>query len=141
MLFEIVRRPYQAFSRPASMASLLAASRTLLSKAAQIRSSTVVVASSFSSPCCCLSQQVRFHHPDPFNPKMTKGWKAALKVKRRRRNFNCWNVNTCSPTKFSLYTKHYSFYDATMLTANAIRSIIYIYIYLYINIYIYIFMY
>jgi agmatinase len=23
--------------------------------------------------------QVRFHHPDPFNPKMTKGWKAALK--------------------------------------------------------------
>lgn len=25
-------------------------------------------------------QQVRFHHPDPFNPKVTKGWKAALKV-------------------------------------------------------------
>lgn len=23
--------------------------------------------------------QARFHHPDPFNPKMTKGWKAALK--------------------------------------------------------------
>ena len=25
--------------------------------------------------------QVRYHHPDPFNPKMTKGWKAALKVR------------------------------------------------------------
>ena len=24
--------------------------------------------------------QVRYHHPDPFSPKMTKGWKAALKV-------------------------------------------------------------
>jgi hypothetical protein len=24
--------------------------------------------------------QLRFHHPDPFNPKMTKGWKAAVKV-------------------------------------------------------------
>jgi hypothetical protein len=24
--------------------------------------------------------QVRFHHPDPFNPTMTKGWKAAQKV-------------------------------------------------------------
>lgn len=23
--------------------------------------------------------QARFHHPDPFNPKMSKGWKAALK--------------------------------------------------------------
>mmetsp|Transcript_2276 Transcript_2276/g.4885 ORF Transcript_2276/g.4885 Transcript_2276/m.4885 type:complete len:420 (+) Transcript_2276:83-1342(+) len=26
-----------------------------------------------------LNQQERFHHPDPFNPKTTKGWKAALK--------------------------------------------------------------
>ncbi|KAL3757639.1 hypothetical protein ACHAWU_009484 [Discostella pseudostelligera] len=26
-----------------------------------------------------LQQQKRFHHPDPFNPKTTKGWKAALK--------------------------------------------------------------
>jgi hypothetical protein len=25
-------------------------------------------------------QQARAHHPDPFNPKVTKGWKAALKV-------------------------------------------------------------
>jgi agmatinase len=23
--------------------------------------------------------QIRFHHPDPFNPKVTKGWKAAVK--------------------------------------------------------------
>jgi hypothetical protein len=23
----------------------------------------------------------RNHHPDPFNPKITKGWKAALKVR------------------------------------------------------------
>eukprot|EP00522_Entomoneis_paludosa_P008778 CAMPEP_0172447752 /NCGR_PEP_ID=MMETSP1065-20121228/6979_1 /TAXON_ID=265537 /ORGANISM="Amphiprora paludosa, Strain CCMP125" /LENGTH=407 /DNA_ID=CAMNT_0013199119 /DNA_START=67 /DNA_END=1290 /DNA_ORIENTATION=- len=30
------------------------------------------------SAWCGLSQ-VRFHHPDPFNPKATKGWKAALK--------------------------------------------------------------
>jgi len=27
--------------------------------------------------------QVRYHHPDPFNPKVTKGWKAALKVRTR----------------------------------------------------------
>lgn len=26
-----------------------------------------------------VSQQVRFHHPDPFNPKNTRGWKAAVK--------------------------------------------------------------
>ena len=25
------------------------------------------------------SQTVRHHHPDPFNPKTTKGWAAALK--------------------------------------------------------------
>lgn len=25
--------------------------------------------------------QQRFHHPDPFNPKMTRGWKAALAVR------------------------------------------------------------
>ena len=25
-------------------------------------------------------QQHRLHHPDPFNPKMTRGWKAALMV-------------------------------------------------------------
>jgi hypothetical protein len=25
--------------------------------------------------------QIRFHHPDPFNPKVTKGWKAAVKVR------------------------------------------------------------
>jgi hypothetical protein len=25
--------------------------------------------------------QQRSHHPDPFNPKVTKGWKAALKVR------------------------------------------------------------
>ncbi len=25
-------------------------------------------------------QQARSHHPDPFNPKMTRGWKAALAV-------------------------------------------------------------
>lgn len=25
-------------------------------------------------------RQQRFHHPDPFNPKVTKGWQAALKV-------------------------------------------------------------
>jgi hypothetical protein len=24
--------------------------------------------------------QTRAHHPDPFNPKVTMGWKAALKV-------------------------------------------------------------
>jgi len=29
-------------------------------------------------------QQVRYHHPDPFNPKVTKGWKAALKVRTER---------------------------------------------------------
>ena len=27
-------------------------------------------------------QQVRSHHPDPFNPKTTKGWKAAIKVRK-----------------------------------------------------------
>ena len=27
------------------------------------------------------AQQIRHHHPDPFNPKTTKGWAAALKVK------------------------------------------------------------
>mmetsp|Transcript_10656 Transcript_10656/g.29364 ORF Transcript_10656/g.29364 Transcript_10656/m.29364 type:complete len:408 (+) Transcript_10656:210-1433(+) len=27
----------------------------------------------------CGLGQIRFHHPDPFNPKATKGWKAALK--------------------------------------------------------------
>lgn len=26
-----------------------------------------------------LHRQERYHHPDPFNPKTTKGWKAALK--------------------------------------------------------------
>ena len=26
-------------------------------------------------------QQVRWHHPDPFNPKNTRGWKAAIKVR------------------------------------------------------------
>jgi hypothetical protein len=25
--------------------------------------------------------QCRYHHPNPFDPKTTKGWKAALKVK------------------------------------------------------------
>lgn len=25
--------------------------------------------------------QIRSHHPDPFNPKTTRGWKAALKVR------------------------------------------------------------
>lgn len=25
-------------------------------------------------------QQVRYHHPDPFNPKTTRGWKAAVHV-------------------------------------------------------------
>jgi agmatinase len=25
------------------------------------------------------SSSIRHHHPDPLNPKMTKGWKAALK--------------------------------------------------------------
>lgn len=29
----------------------------------------------------CTSQQVRHHHPSPFDPKITKGWKAALKVR------------------------------------------------------------
>ena len=29
------------------------------------------------------AQQIRHHHPDPFNPKTTKGWAAALKVKRK----------------------------------------------------------
>lgn len=29
--------------------------------------------------------QVRYHHPDPFNPKMTKGWKAAVKVRTMER--------------------------------------------------------
>jgi hypothetical protein len=29
-------------------------------------------------------QQQRSHHPDPFNPKQTRGWKAALMV----RNFS-----------------------------------------------------
>ena len=24
-------------------------------------------------------QQIRYHHPDPFNPKNTKGWAAAVK--------------------------------------------------------------
>jgi hypothetical protein len=27
------------------------------------------------------SQQRRPHHPDPFNPKSTRGWKAALMVR------------------------------------------------------------
>ena len=27
----------------------------------------------------------RFHHPDPFNPKMTRGWKAALAVSTKQR--------------------------------------------------------
>ena len=26
------------------------------------------------------NQQVRCHHPDPFNPQTTKGWQAAVKV-------------------------------------------------------------
>jgi hypothetical protein len=26
--------------------------------------------------------QLRSHHPDPFNPKQTRGWKAALKVRK-----------------------------------------------------------
>jgi hypothetical protein len=26
------------------------------------------------------STQVRSHHPNPFDPKTTRGWKAALKV-------------------------------------------------------------
>ena len=29
------------------------------------------------------STQIRSHHPDPFNPKQTRGWKAALKVRER----------------------------------------------------------
>jgi hypothetical protein len=29
----------------------------------------------------CQGAQVRFHHPDPFDPKATKGWKAAVKVR------------------------------------------------------------
>ena len=29
---------------------------------------------------CVSSQSARWHHPDPFNPKVTKGWKAAVKV-------------------------------------------------------------
>jgi hypothetical protein len=33
--------------------------------------------------------QQRLHHPDPFNPKMTRGWKAALKVR------NDPNVSLC----------------------------------------------
>jgi len=28
-------------------------------------------------PLVCAASQSRFHHPDPFNPKTTKGWKAA----------------------------------------------------------------
>jgi hypothetical protein len=27
------------------------------------------------------SNQFRHHHPNPFDPKTTKGWKAALKVR------------------------------------------------------------
>lgn len=30
-------------------------------------------------------QMMRAHHPDPFNPKTTKGWANALKVR-----FICW---------------------------------------------------
>ena len=29
-------------------------------------------------------QQARAHHPDPFNPQTTRGWKAALKVRSIR---------------------------------------------------------
>jgi hypothetical protein len=31
--------------------------------------------------------QRRFHHPNPFDPKTTKGWKAAIKV--------CMNLCVC----------------------------------------------
>jgi hypothetical protein len=45
----------------------------------------VAAAAAPSSASSRGQQQVRFHHPDPFNPKMTKGWKAALKVRTSRR--------------------------------------------------------
>jgi hypothetical protein len=45
-------------------------------------SSAKLIAKSKSSLLPAAAAQVRFHHPDPFNPKQTKGWKAALKVRR-----------------------------------------------------------
>ena len=41
----------------------------------------VAAATKRQSPLALQNLQVRSHHPDPFNPKMTKGWKAALKVR------------------------------------------------------------
>ncbi len=35
-------------------------------------------------------QQARAHHPDPFNPKVTKGWKAALKVSISNDSFDAF---------------------------------------------------
>ena len=38
------------------------------------------------------TQQIRFHHPSPFDPQTTKGWKAAKKV--------CYDkTETCSLKK------------------------------------------
>lgn len=35
-------------------------------------------------------QQKRAHHPDPFNPKSTRGWKAALKVRLQDSHYDCF---------------------------------------------------
>jgi hypothetical protein len=33
-------------------------------------------------PRATAAGQARSHHPDPFDPKITKGWKAAVKVRK-----------------------------------------------------------
>jgi hypothetical protein len=40
-----------------------------------------VAAGGGGSRSAVAAMSVRYHHPDPFNPKATKGWKAALKVR------------------------------------------------------------
>ena len=47
--------------------------------------------------------QVRYHHPDPFSPKATKGWKAALMVSIVHNScaqFSRHSLTMCQPFRF-----------------------------------------
>ena len=80
------------------------------------------------------SQQLRFHHPSPFDPQTTKGWKAAVKVSfcmmlggmRRMVLFTggyILNENISGPSKWKYTFTYSSFSDISNLCCKNVKRL------------------